>query len=186
MVTIVCDTRQKLKHHEKKEQYFAEVGIKTLRSKLPCGDYARLDNMSVCIDTKQDLQECVGNICGKEHVRFRDECQLAQDNGIKLIILVEHSRFINSIDDVEKWNNPRQFLYEKKIRKEWGIARKADFTTEVAELKFHGAKIVRGPTTGPELAKCMRTMEEKYGVKFLFCDKGKAGERILELLNIEV
>ena len=51
MVTIVCDTRQKLKHHEKKEQYFAEVGIKTLRSKLPCGDYARLDNMSVCIET---------------------------------------------------------------------------------------------------------------------------------------
>ena len=105
MQTIICDTRQKLKHHEQKERYFEEQGFNILRSKLPCGDYARMDNMSVVVDTKQDLQECVNNICGPEHERFKRECQLAAQNGIKLIILVEQDG-INDIRDVRKWHNP--------------------------------------------------------------------------------
>lgn len=38
-------------------------------------------------------------------------------------------------------------------------------------------------TDGVTLAKAMLTMEEKYGVKFLFCPPDEAGERILSLLT---
>ena len=33
------------------------------------------------------------------------------------------------------------------------------------------------------LRKAMYTMQEKYGVKFLFCDAHSTGKRILELLT---
>ena len=32
----------------------------------------------------KDIQELIGDICGKSHVRFRDECIRAQESGISL------------------------------------------------------------------------------------------------------
>lgn len=152
-----------------------------------------MGSYKVSVDTKKDLQEVVGNITGSKkradgkktstHERFRDECILAQQNNIKLYILVEHGGKITSLESVKDWKNPRQFLYERKIRKEFGIPKGADFQAEVAELKSHGAKIVRGPTTGEELYKAMVTMQEKYGVEWVFCDKKETGKRIIELLG---
>ncbi|MEG2274176.1 MAG: hypothetical protein RSC44_02485, partial [Clostridia bacterium] len=81
---IQCDTRQQDSKHILKEQYFASVGIKCVRSKLFVGDYTRLDNQTICVDSKQDLVEVAGNICGKQHERFRAECIKAKENGIQL------------------------------------------------------------------------------------------------------
>ena len=68
---------------------------------LPCGDYIIADDKvmdvinrkkergipvkkmdflgtyNVTVDTKKDIQELVGDVCGKQHARFRDECILA-------------------------------------------------------------------------------------------------------------
>lgn len=41
----------------------------------------------------------------------------------------------------------------------------------------------RTKVTGKVLCKVMSTMKAKYGVRFIFCDKKKMGERIIELLN---
>lgn len=203
---IAADKSQKIKKHEIKNQWFADNGIDLVPLPLPVGDYILLDDRvqavidrrgsklkkmdllgvtKISVDTKKDLGEVTNNICGKSHARFRDECILAQQNGIKLIVLVEHSRYIRSLDDVEHWKNPRQYQYEQKIRKLWGIPKGADFSTEVAELKAHGAKINRGPTNGAELAASMRTMSEKYGVVWRFCDKKETGRIILEILQEE-
>lgn len=142
-----------------------------------------LGTYKVAVDTKKDLQELVGNIQGKAHGRFRDELILGCNNGIKLFVLIEHGGKIASLEDVKSWFNPRQIGYEKKIRKEFGMPRGADFQTELAELKSHGAKIKRGPTTGEELYKAMVTMQEKYGVEFRFCDRKECGQMIVELLG---
>lgn len=37
--------------------------------------------------------------------------------------------------------------------------------------------------TGERLYRILKTMEEKYGVEFLFCDKRQTGKRIIELLG---
>ncbi len=181
--TIIEDTRQQIGKHKKTNEQLEKLGVKLIRSKLPCGDYANMLNMSIIIDSKKDLQECVNNICGKSHERFRRECQLAKENGIKLIILIEHGGNIKDLESVVGWSNPRQFLYERKIRKEFGIPRGTDFQAEITELKTHGVKIVRGPTTGEELYKAMVTMSEKYGVEWVFCDKKDTGKRIVEILG---
>ncbi|MDU6263762.1 MAG: hypothetical protein E6600_04600 [Anaerocolumna aminovalerica] len=201
---IAADKGQQAGKHEVKHNWLKQNGHELLELPLPVGDYIEITEavqsvidrrgdklkkmdfmgvVKVSVDTKKDLQEVVGNIQGKSHARFRDECILAQQNGIKLYILVEHGGKITSLESVKDWKNPRQFLYERKIRKEFGIPKGTDFQTEVAELKSHGAKIVRGPTTGEELYKAMVTMQEKYGVEWVFCDKKETGKRIVELLG---
>lgn len=201
---IAVDKGQQAGKHEAKHNWLRQNGHKLFEFPIPVGDYIeiteqvqavidrrgdklkKMDFMGVVrvsVDTKQDLQEVVGNIQGKSHARFRDECILGQQNGIKLYILVEHGGNIKTLETVMDWKNPRQFLYEKKIRKEFGIPNGADFQAEVAELKSHGAKVVRGPTTGEELYKAMVTMNEKYGVEWVFCDKKDTGSKIVELLR---
>lgn len=86
---IVIDTRQQAGKHEKKVAAFEEMNIRTVRSKLIVGDYARLDNQTVSVDTKKDIIEIAGNICGKQHQRFKAECERAKECGIQLIVLIE-------------------------------------------------------------------------------------------------
>ena len=76
-----------------------------MRSKLYIGDYTWATNQSICIDTKQGLQEVVGNVT-KQHERFRVECVRAQEAGIKLIILIVEPK-ISCLADVWSWYNPR-------------------------------------------------------------------------------
>lgn len=179
---IIIDSREKARAIQKIIKEFDYQGVKYAVSKLFVGDYQSLDNARVCIDRKQSLTELCGNLC-QQHKRFKAELVRAKEMNIQLIILVEHGGNIKSLEDVKSWINPRQFLYEKKIRKEWNISKDADFQTEVAELKKHGAKIVRGPTTGEELYKAMVTMQDKYGCEFVFCQKKETGQRIVELLG---
>lgn len=86
---IVIDTRQQAGKHEKKVAAFEAMNIRTVRSKLIVGDYARLDNQTISVDTKKDIIEIAGNICGKQHDRFRAECERARECGIRLIVLIE-------------------------------------------------------------------------------------------------
>lgn len=185
----------KVDKHRLKHQYFESHGIYWERYPLPCGDYilgtdAVMDVISrkqkrgmdpkkmdftgtykVTVDTKRDMQEIIGDICGKDHPRFRDECIFAQNNGIKLYFLIENEDGVRTIDDLSSWNNPRA-----KIQK-W-------ITTPSGERR----KVLKYPkaTKGGSLAKSMKTMQEEYGVEFLFCHPEEAGAKVLELLNAEV
>lgn len=177
-MTIIEDTRQQADKHKVENAQLISLGVKILRSKLPVGDYANIKNLSVVIDSKKDLQELVGNICGggkkkkngeTEHDRFRNECIRARDNGIKLIVLVEHGWGIKSIDDVALWMNPRIEAFNRKVK--------------AMQRKGQSVAGMRPPTNGQSLAKAMRTMEKKYGVEFRFCSRGDAGKRIVEILG---
>lgn len=102
---IIEDTRQKIGKHDIKHAYFDESNIGVIRCKLPFGDYAPVPPVS--IDTKENVEEIAGNICGKEHRRFIAECKAARDAGCHLIILVENENGITDISEVHKWENPR-------------------------------------------------------------------------------
>ena len=99
-MVIVEDTRNQIGKHNQINQDLINLGHQVVRSKLFVGDYSRLDNMTICIDTKKDWIEVAGNICGKQHTRFREECIRAKNAGIKLIILVEEETPIGS------WKSP--------------------------------------------------------------------------------
>ena len=150
MSWIIEDTRQKAEKHNTKHQYFESASTNIIRCKLPFGDYSKPPR--VAIDTKEDMDEICGNICGKAHTRFVNECKAAQSAGCQLIILVENECDIAAIDDVHNWINPR---------------------------------VVYSPNCpqGEQLERAMKTMQERYGVLFLFCKPEDSGQRILELLE---
>lgn len=191
-VTVIEDKAQQNFKHITKHLYWESHGVYWERFPLPVGDYIIANNRvlevisrkqkrgtdvkkmdflgtyKVCVDTKKDMQEIIGNICGKQHERFRDECILAQNNNIKLYVLVENSDGVNSIDDLNGWDNPRA-----KIQK-W-------ITTPSGERR----KVLKYPTAtkGATLAKAMKTMQDKYGVEFRFCTSEEAGGIILSILT---
>lgn len=194
-MTIIEDKAQQEDKHLLKHNWWTENGIAFERFPLPAGDYIVanekvmdviqrkqergtevkkmdfLGTYTVAVDTKKDMQEIVGNICGKQHPRFRDECILAQNNGIKLYVLIENAEGVKSIDDVFQWRNPRLERYNK-----------------VACMHSYGKWLYitnpkKPPTSGKVLAKAMLTMQLKYGVEFVFCGQDEAGAKVIELLT---
>lgn len=105
---IKVDTREKPRAIVKILAEFDRQGISHLHGEaLNVGDYMRTDNPYISIDRKQNLNELCNNVC-QESARFKRELKRAVDNGIKLIVLVEHSEDIKTLDDVRSWVNPRQ------------------------------------------------------------------------------
>ena len=160
-MVILIDSREKARAIKDIVAEFDSRGIKHYSSKLFVGDYMSLDNPKVIIDRKQNLTELTSNVC-QDHERFRRELQRAKDAGIQLIILVEHGKGINCLEDIIFWENPRR---HKRIKKDgkWQ-------TVETKAMK------------GETLYKVLQTQQRKYGVKFEFCDKADTGKRIIEIL----
>ena len=88
-MVIIEDTRQKDGKHQLKHIGFDKLGVDLLRCKLPFGDYALPPAVSV--DTKENIEEIAGNLCGsrKERDRFIRECKAAAAAGCQLIVMVE-------------------------------------------------------------------------------------------------
>lgn len=190
---IIEDKAQKQGKHKLKNHYWKQNQIEVERYPLPVGDYILvnervqdvldrkakrgmavkkmdfLGTYDVCVDSKMSVQELVFDVCGKSHARFRDECILAQNNGIQLYILVENegkrirgdiwNKTITRLEDLHSWVNPRLFVTK------------------------NGKQVYPTATKGETLQKACKTMEKKYGVKFLFCSKKDAGRMVIELLT---
>lgn len=102
MAIIIEDTRQKDGKHQQKHIGFDNLGVDLLRCKLPFGDYALPPEVSV--DTKENLEEIAGNLCGsrKERDRFIRECKAAAAAGCQLIVMVEteHDGSLLDLSDI--------------------------------------------------------------------------------------
>ena len=167
-MTIQCDTREHKSEWDRIKDQFDGLGVDYIRSKLWVGDYMNLDNPRVVIDRKKDLQELIGNVT-QQHERFTRELIRAQEKGIKLYILCEHGEGICELLDVYFWDNPRLHMM-KWITKDG-----------------KPCKVQKYPkaTKGESLYKSLKTIETKYGVTFVFCEKHETGYQIMKLLEIK-
>ena len=180
-LTIQIDSREKARAITKIVEEFKKQGVDYYISKLWAGDYMSLDNPRLIVDRKQNLSEICANVCNT-HDRFRNELIRAHDKGIKLIILIEHSNRIKSIDDVETWENPRRKVKaEKWVEDELMVDESGDEYWKPGHMETQ--TIETKAMTGETLAKVMRTQERKYGCEFMFCDKIHTGKKIIELLG---
>ena len=103
---IVVDTREKPRAIVRIMKTFEAEGIEVVRRALPFGDYCDPDRPGIVIDRKQNLLEVAGNLV-QQRARFLREVERANRAGCRLIILVEHSNRIRTLEDVIMWNNPR-------------------------------------------------------------------------------
>ena len=168
MQMIQCDSRQKRKHHDRKEKYFEEHGYKIVHSKMLVGDYCIPSDGSIAVDTKADISELYGNLI-QQHDRFHNECVLAQEAGIKLIILIENKDGVRTVDDLKNWKNPQMLRYFKAKRK----------------AERFGGKPPKPPASNVQLVKIMHSMKRDYGVEFLFCAPEESGAEVIRLLKGE-
>lgn len=149
--TLIEDTRQKVDKHKRKHDTWASMGVDVVRCKLPFGDYAVPPK--VAVDTKEDVTEIAGNLCGTmaEKRRVREECKAAKAAGCRLVFLIEDRRY-HGIDD----------LYGKSIY----IHNRAGRTI-----------------LGDQLATAMHIMRSRYGVEFRFCSPEDSARVVLEILK---
>lgn len=166
---ILEDTRNQPGKHKNVHKFCADNSIRIVRTKILVGDYALPTSQAVCVDTKYGLQEVYGNLV-QDHERFRRECVLANEIGIRLIVLVEENG-IGALENVGAWKNPRYERYVfLKMAHEQG--------------RYLGTKLpARAPIDSTRLQRMMETMSDKYGVEWMFCDKNKTGETLLHILS---
>lgn len=168
-IVVQVDSREKGNLHITNK--FDDMGIKYLTSKLFVGDYTLLHKQNVCIDKKKDIME-IAQCLFQGHERFRDECDRAFENNIKLYILIEDD-FIYNVQGVQYYKIPRYKSNSYSV--------------------INGARILthhKGDKMGnfnPEtLMKVMITFQEKHHCKFVFCKKIDSAEKILSLLGVKI
>lgn len=105
-ITIIEDTRQKIGKHNLKNEYWKNNNINVVRQKLEVGDYAKIDDTSIIVDTKQNIQEIIMDVT-RDHKRIVKNLLLASEKNIKLIYLIENTDGVKEIDDLYKWYNWR-------------------------------------------------------------------------------
>ena len=112
---ILIDTREKKFDHIK--DYFDAHEIPYKMQLLLCGDYMRDDRPGLSIDRKRNLEEISGNLCTPEN-RFWREMRRARDQGIHMVVLIEHGGQIKSLDDVRKWHSKYSKVSGTQLRAE--------------------------------------------------------------------
>lgn len=162
-ICLIEDTRQQEHKHDIKNTWFAEKGIKLLRSKLPFGDYALLHDTTLVVDTKKDFMELEGNLT-KDHVRFRNEITNANAYGIDVVILIEEDK---------KYLNLDEFAMFYKIPR-WKST--TDKHKRGQPMAYFNVETI---------VKAMKTMQQKYRVVFEFTTKEECPKRIIQILTEE-
>ena len=105
--------------------------------------------------------ELCKDVMSNDHRRFRSECQRAKDMGIQLIVLVEE---MPPYADVAMWEVPRW-----QSSNEWH--------------RFGDPMTLVKPET---FSKALKTMTEKYGVKFRFCHRKQTAVKVIKYLKGEL
>lgn len=155
-MTVQIDSREKAKAIKEIISEFNRQGVKYYVSKLYVGDYMNLENPRLLIDRKQNLSEICGNVGGST---------------------AEHERFRNELLRAKDAGLKVIILIEHGN----GVKCLEDIQLwENPRLKQHP-----NATTGVKLYKILKTMRDKYDLRFEFCDKKETGKRIIELLSNE-
>ena len=101
-IKLQIDSREKKNEHILR--YFDRHGIDYEIRKLDIGDYM-LDGGAISIDTKRSVDELAANMLNRnDHARFLREAKRAADSGVKLIVLLETSKY-KAIPDLATWRS---------------------------------------------------------------------------------
>ena len=101
-IKLQIDSREKKNEHILR--YFDRHGIDYEIRKLDIGDYM-LDGGTISVDTKRSVDELASNMLNRnDHARFLREAKRAADSGIKLIVLLETSKY-KAIPDLREWRS---------------------------------------------------------------------------------
>lgn len=105
-MVIIVDTREKPRAIVRILAEFEKQGVTVIRRALNFADYFNPDAPGRIIDRKQNLLEVAGNVV-QQRARFLREVERCNRAGCHMIVLIEHSPQIRTLEDVIRWKNPR-------------------------------------------------------------------------------
>ena len=105
-MVIIVDTREKPRAIVKILAEFEKQGVTVVRRALNFADYFNPETPGRIIDRKQNLLEVAGNVV-QQRARFLREVERCNRAGCHMIVLIEHSPQIRTLEDVIRWKNPR-------------------------------------------------------------------------------
>ena len=155
---IICDSREQKNQHILK--YFEKKNIEYETKKVDEGDYKLEGKDTICIERKGNLNEIMANIT---QARFKRELERAKQKGVKLIVLIENSSNINSIDDIPlKWKNPRLEQYKRTLKWKLNLNYHAEYNEWelYRQAKDKGLKPRKPPISPEQLRKALHTIED--------------------------
>lgn len=101
-IKLQIDSREKKNEHILR--YFDRHGIDYEIRKLDVGDYM-FEGGTISVDTKRSVDELASNMLNRaDHARFLREAKRAADSGVKLIVLLETSKY-KAIPDLREWRS---------------------------------------------------------------------------------
>lgn len=157
---LICQVDSRERKFSHVTDAFDRLGVKWFVSKCVVGDYVSMSNSRFSIDRKQNCEELVNNIT-TQHERFRNELIRANDLGITLIFLVEHSRSIRTLSDVRHWVNPRLKLSPLALS---GMELYKRLNT--IESKYHTQFLFcEKQDTGSEIIRLLSQNIPEYGIE---------------------
>lgn len=152
-ILILCDTRQQKDDYITK--YFDKNNIQWIRTGLPSADYMALKHNNGFI---------------KDYSILIDTKKGVEEISGNLCNTTQHERIKREIQKAKELGC-KQFIFlicDNKIK-------------TIDDLRNWSSK--RTKVKGEVLLKIMRTMSERYGIRFIFTSKQKAGAKIVELLS---
>lgn len=154
---ILTDTRQQKENHILKE--FDKQGILHIRTGLPSADYMKIkiENNIPCLD----------------YSTLIDTKKDLEEMSSNLCNTKNHERIKREIERAKELGC-KDFIFligDNKIK-------------TIADLQNWSSKHTK--VCGSVLIKIMKTMKERYGIRFIIVPKNKMGGKIIELLKKEV
>lgn len=116
------------------------------------------------------------NLYVKRHGFFHRGLIRAKNYGVQLYVLVENKDGVTDLSSLSNWENPRRKIMVNGPE-QIGFYKNG-------KPKYRKVQKFPNCMMGEQLAKACWTMEEKYGVKFVFCRPEESAEMILKLLGV--
>lgn len=153
-ILILADTRQQKDKHI--TDYFDRQNIEWVRATLKSGDYMAIKNNNGFM--KIDYSTII------------DTKKDVEEIAGNLCRTTEHDRIKREVEKAKELgcNNFIFLICDNKIK-------------TIDDLRNWSSK--RTKVKGETLLKIMKTMNERYGIRFIFTSRKNAGQKIVDLLN---
>lgn len=152
---ILTDSRQRVESHILKE--FDKQEILHIRTGLPSADYMAL--------------------------RYNEENGFYLDYSVLIDTKKDIEEIAANLCNTQSHDRVKREIFKGQElgAKEFIFLINGGKVKTIQDLEKWSSK--RTKVKGSTLLKIMQTMKKKYGIRFIFCERKKMGERIIELLN---
>ena len=113
---IICDSREQKNAHILR--YFERHNVPYVVRKMETADYMVEGQPNIVVDRKQNLDELMHNLFGKDKRRFYNEMRLAHENRVKVTIVCEHGLKIDSVAAVGRFRSTHSKITGQQLRAE--------------------------------------------------------------------